>query len=429
VGQRFSVVALAVLLAATQLSAQVEPPAYRGLIAQAVEAFDDARYDEARALFEQAHTSLPNPRALRGVGLCAMQTHDYAGAYRAFADALTIPAAGHALTGAMRREVTRGRRDARAHLAAVSGIPRDALVLVDSTATRIEPDGTVLMAEGPHVVVVELAGGGRSETRVQIVAGHDAILAIAVATSSSPSPITPPPTAPSPIAPPPTAPSPIAPPPTAPSPIAPPPTAPSPIVPAPVAPAPAPVAPSPSPSRPPAFSLSPAAQLGPYGHLDGGGPFDDSCPSGAALVGLRGRYGGNIDTVQGVCGALALAPSSEGWTAQVLATSLLGEHGANRTTPFALDCPPGTLAVGLTGQAGQEGTTGITLLCAALSVDSIGRVSRGPILSVSIQGTYAQPPFDALSPEPMLVTRLLGRSGMWVDAIGVGLSSVSVSPF
>jgi len=51
-------------------------------------ASNDGRWQEARALFQQAHEEYPNARTLRGIGMAAFEMRDYVGAYRALMQAL-----------------------------------------------------------------------------------------------------------------------------------------------------------------------------------------------------------------------------------------------------------------------------------------------------------------------------------------------------
>ena len=52
------------------------------LIGDAVAEYDAGHYQEARALFRQAHEKQPTARTLRGIGMCSFELRDYVEASR-----------------------------------------------------------------------------------------------------------------------------------------------------------------------------------------------------------------------------------------------------------------------------------------------------------------------------------------------------------
>ena len=53
------------------------------LIGDAVAEYDAGHFQEARALFRQAHEKSPTARTLRGIGMCSFELRDYVEAARA----------------------------------------------------------------------------------------------------------------------------------------------------------------------------------------------------------------------------------------------------------------------------------------------------------------------------------------------------------
>jgi hypothetical protein len=177
---------------------------------------------------------------------------------------------------------------------------------------------------------------------------------------------------------------------------------------------------------PVAIVLTGSAESDLYGNQEGGSEFDDTCPNGEVLVGLSGRYGGNIDRVRGHCGAVSLVEDTSTtpytYSVAIGAGSNLPVHGYNVTDPYSIQCPSGTMAVGLSGSA-TDSVTALELHCAPLNVTgtngSFG-LSRGTVTTVSVTGGNPGDPFDWTAPGIFVLNRLFGRSGAWIDAIGVG---------
>ena len=58
------------------------------LIGDAVAEYDAGHFQEARALFRQAHDKSPTARTLRGIGMCSFEMRDYVEAARALGASL-----------------------------------------------------------------------------------------------------------------------------------------------------------------------------------------------------------------------------------------------------------------------------------------------------------------------------------------------------
>lgn len=166
-----AIVAMAFASATAVPVARAQSETYDAVIAQAVEAFESERYVEARRLFVEAHALLPSPRTRRGIGMCALELGDYAGAYHELSAALDMPPGDNPLTPALRTQVEQMRARARAHVGIYAGLPAGATLRVGESAVDPEPDGTVALAEGERVVGVRLADGREQPLTLMVVGG------------------------------------------------------------------------------------------------------------------------------------------------------------------------------------------------------------------------------------------------------------------
>jgi len=159
------------------------PPAeYRETIDAAVAEFAVGHHAEARALFRRAHASYPNARTLRGIGMCAFELREYADAVRALSAALTDER--RALTDEQRSQVQATLTRAEAFVGRFSvTVPEGATIFVDGATgpSELEPDGSLLLGLGPHVVHLRRDGAAIAEERVDVQGGERAQLALAVA--------------------------------------------------------------------------------------------------------------------------------------------------------------------------------------------------------------------------------------------------------
>lgn len=117
--------------------AQVAPETehYRDLIARALEEYNAARYEEARALFLQAHALRPSARTFRGLGMTEFELRHYAQALRLIA--LAQADQRHPLTDEQRREV--------------SAVAERANAFVGHYHVALQPTGAALTIDGTPV--------------------------------------------------------------------------------------------------------------------------------------------------------------------------------------------------------------------------------------------------------------------------------------
>jgi hypothetical protein len=120
------------------------------LIGDAVAEYDAGHFQEARALFRQAHERQPTARTLRGIGMCSFELRDYVEATRSLTASLRD----------QRRPLTsEQKRHAEALLAraytfvgrfTVKLKPENASLFVDGKPAELEPEGVLLLSFGRH---------------------------------------------------------------------------------------------------------------------------------------------------------------------------------------------------------------------------------------------------------------------------------------
>jgi PEGA domain len=166
-------VALALALHAATGQAQSSEEQYRRMVDDAVREFSAEHWEEARALFKRAHELAPNARTLRGMGMTAFELRMYVQALRELNAALAEKS--KPLSPDMRAAVE--QLIAKAHefvgnLTLVSE-PPNAKLLVDGKEPQTEPDGTVLLDVGTHVVSASLDGYKPTNLRISVEGGAD----------------------------------------------------------------------------------------------------------------------------------------------------------------------------------------------------------------------------------------------------------------
>lgn len=139
------------------------PDGYRELVQRAIEARQQGRLAEARALLEQAHRLFPNARTLRGLGVLAMDQRHYPEAARLLESALAceVRPLDEALQSVTQQLLARARQ----HLGQVrlTVRPANAQVTIDDKPEPVAASFSV--AIGDHRLTAS-AAGFISETRV-----------------------------------------------------------------------------------------------------------------------------------------------------------------------------------------------------------------------------------------------------------------------
>ena len=104
-------------------------------------------------------------------------------------------------------------------------------------------------------------------------------------------------------------------------------------------------------------------------------------------------------------------------------------HGQNQTTAFDKACPGDAFVVGIDGEASTGGLHDVTIHCAEILITgSIGNftLSYGLITTLTVDGNNSGAAYNDLLTAPKIVDRYRGRSGAWVDAIGIGEADVQL---
>ena len=136
--------------AATARAADDDSTPISVLIGDAVAEYEAGHYQEARALFRQAHERSPSARTLRGIGMASFELRDYVEATRALTASLRDT----------RRPLTaEQKRHAEALLARAHTFvgrftmklkPAGSSLFVDGHPAELEPDGILLLSFGRH---------------------------------------------------------------------------------------------------------------------------------------------------------------------------------------------------------------------------------------------------------------------------------------
>ena len=165
----------------------------------------------------------------------------------------------------------------------------------------------------------------------------------------------------------------------------------------------------------------------------GGGPFYAPCPSGEYLIGLDLRIADDVDAVRPICGVLNASTV-------VARFASVGEwHGGSGGGQKQLICPPGTpVMLGMVVKT--EGVR--TYIVNALTLKCGIRSSRqpGPLGTANVEGpaysgggfggafTGISGPLVVDCPPNMLAVGIHGRSGIWLDAIGLLCAAAPSGP-
>jgi hypothetical protein len=160
------------------------------LIGDAVAEYDAGHFQEARALFRQAHEKSPTARTLRGIGMCSFELRDYVEASRTLAASLrdqrrplTAEQKRHAEALLARAHTFVGRFNVKVK-------PADASLFVDGHPAELEPDGMLILAFGRHTLSLRCSSCAPAEKdeEVNVSGGEhkDVVLALAPASANPP---------------------------------------------------------------------------------------------------------------------------------------------------------------------------------------------------------------------------------------------------
>lgn len=160
-----------------------EPPEYAAMIDGALTEFQAGRWAEARALFDRAHATFPNARALRGIGMASFEMADYPAAIAALDGALQSTV--RPLTDEQREQVSALLVRARALIGrfTVPAAAADVRLSVDGVVTAPEGgwpanEGVIVLGVGAHEIVMRDRDGRTARARVTVRGGEDTAIEI-----------------------------------------------------------------------------------------------------------------------------------------------------------------------------------------------------------------------------------------------------------
>lgn len=134
----------------------------------------------------------------------------------------------------------------------------------------------------------------------------------------------------------------------------------------------------------------------------GGSAFNLDCGANMSLVGIQGKAGSMVDSVQGVCAQINADGSKLG------GNKLTGKAGGAGGDSYHLQCLGGSTIKGIKGHVGAY-VNELTAHCSATTPEFTGSVGRA-------NGTW----FNRSCPANMDARLIRGRAGSWIDAIGLG---------
>ena len=189
---RFGALALALALLATS-TAEAQPRSYARVLREAIGEFERGNFEEARALFLDAFELEPSARLLRGAGMASFELREYVTAHRQLRQALDEER--RALTDAQRAETEELLARTETFLGRFRFVvePEDAELTIDLRVPEPEPDGTVLLDVGEHVVAAQAEGHLPTDRRIVVAGGEEETITLALEPEAPPADGTPPP--------------------------------------------------------------------------------------------------------------------------------------------------------------------------------------------------------------------------------------------
>lgn len=165
-----------------------QSPAYRETIAQALNEYELAHYEEARTLFAKAHAIAPSARTWRGLGMAEFELRNYLASIDDLEQALRDPV--RPLTGTLRTETEALLQRAKEFIARVELElqPAGSSVAVDGTPVERQTDGSLTLTVGDHVLEVSAPGHLSERRRLSLVGGRTERVQIILAQESAAAP-------------------------------------------------------------------------------------------------------------------------------------------------------------------------------------------------------------------------------------------------
>jgi hypothetical protein len=176
----WALIACAVAAPRARAQAEAEDPGYRQTVDDAVREFAAGHWEEARALFKRAHDVSPNARTLRGMGMAAFELRMYVQAMRELDASLHDPR--KPLDAELRAQVEQLMAKSREFAGRVTLVlqPPEAKPLIDGKELQSEPDGSVLLDVGTHVISATANGYKSTNIRFNVEGGSDQAVRVAL---------------------------------------------------------------------------------------------------------------------------------------------------------------------------------------------------------------------------------------------------------
>ncbi len=175
-----------------------------------------------------------------------------------------------------------------------------------------------------------------------------------------------------------------------------------------------------------ALELSGDAATSEQGSPTGGVPFLDVCPGDEVVVGLEGNLTYDVPSlvlgaIQATCASIAVDPSSGQVTTGPGAE--LAIQGTGPPNTWTQRCPPDQVVVGFMGRSGAA-VDQAAFECASLAVElDAGAFAMGSLVVLTAAGGDGGVPFQSQCPVGQLARGLVGRSGAWVDELGLACAT------
>jgi hypothetical protein len=188
-----SIALLLAVGAATAARAADDDTPVSVLIGDAVAEYDAGHFQEARALFRQAHEKTPTARTLRGIGMCSFELREYVEAARALGASLREQR--RPLTAEQKRhaEALLNRANTFIGRFTVKFKPDSASLFVDGRPAELDPEGVLLLPFGRHTLSLRCSSCAPSEKDqdVEVSGGeHKTVELVLAAGPPSPPPDT-----------------------------------------------------------------------------------------------------------------------------------------------------------------------------------------------------------------------------------------------
>lgn len=184
---RFASLLWFALLAGSLLSsrAHAQSSEYDGYITQALQAYENGRFAEARGLFRRAHELDPTARTFRTIGMCSFNLGDYVDAVQNLEAATADPR--KPLTADQQKDVAQliERANQKVGRFRLKLEPETASVTVDGAAPVLIGKRELVLEPGRHRIAASASGYQNAERELAVEPGDRATLDLRLAPGGS----------------------------------------------------------------------------------------------------------------------------------------------------------------------------------------------------------------------------------------------------